>query len=90
MNGRIVVGLLSIVNKSFSDVDIVVQERLDTVEISFNVIFDKLPSTEIFNKITENVPKRDSLKIILVNDSDDLMTITSDCIDAAKYSEFVE
>lgn len=90
MNGRIVVGLFSIVNKVFSDVDIVVKERLDTVETCFNVIFDKLPSIETFNRIIENVPKRDSLKIILMNDSDDLMTITNDCIDTAKYSEFVE
>ena len=83
-------GLFSIVNKVFSDVDIVVKERLDTVETCFNVIFDKLPSIETFNRIIENVPKRDSLKIILMNDSDDLMTITNDCIDTAKYSEFVE
>ena len=90
MKGGIIVGFFSNINKVFSDTDIVVQERLDTVEACFNITLDKLPSIETFNKIVTNVPKRDSLKILLINDSDDLMTITNNCIDTAKYSEFVE
>ncbi len=82
-------GLFSIINEVFSDTKIDVKERLDTVETCFDIVFDKLPSVEIFNKIIENVPKRDSLKILLMNDSDDMITLTNDCVDTQKYSEFI-
>ena len=82
-------GLFSIINEVFSETEIDVKERLDTVETCFDIVFDKLPSVEIFNKIIENVPKRDSLKILLMNDSDDMITLTNDCVDTQKYSEFI-
>ena len=82
-------GLFSIINEVFSDTKIDVKERLDTVETCFDIVFDKLPFVEIFNKIIENVPKRDSLKILLMNDSDDMITLTNDCVDTQKYSEFI-
>lgn len=37
MKGGIIVGFFSNINKVFSDTDIVVQERLDTVEACFNI-----------------------------------------------------
>ena len=69
--------LLSEFSKVFQVDTLNVVERLSTVEASFSIVFQNLPSAEAIRSLCNCAPTRDSLKLILKNDSDDIVSITN-------------
>lgn len=60
--------LLSEFSKVFQVDTLNVVERLSTVEASFSIVFQNLPSAEAIRSLCNCAPTRDSLKLILKND----------------------
>jgi hypothetical protein len=71
------VNFFSEVKKLFQSFESDVVERLDTAEASFVITYNSLPTIEKFGEIISLVPARDSLRITLTNDSNDMVTFTN-------------
>ena len=74
----------------FQGIDINVTERLDTAEASFAITYNLLPTIETFDKIINLIPARDSVRITLINDSDDMVTFTNHQTEARDYSTLTD
>ncbi|GIP18998.1 hypothetical protein J40TS1_46400 [Paenibacillus montaniterrae] len=68
-----------------------VSERIKIVEGDFKVEYSNLPSFEELNSLLVNVPTRDTLKLFMKSDSEDIIRISSsDLFEQDKYDEFKE
>lgn len=74
------------IRRLFQNIDIVTSEQLDIAEASFAITYNVLPTIETFREILDLVPKRDTVTITLVNDSDDIVSFTNHQADNFDYS----
>lgn len=74
------------VRNLFQNLDIIIAERLDTVEASFSITYNILPTIEAFQEIFSLVPNRDAAIIALISDSNDMVTFTNQQTEAYDYS----
>jgi hypothetical protein len=77
----------------FPCADIKIAERLSTVESSFSVTNNMLSAVKditVIKDILKLVPNRDSIKLDLQNDSNDILCLNSLQTDEFNYSTFVE
>lgn len=82
--------LFSEIKRIFKCTNINISERLNTAEASFSIIFKDLPSKQNFNYICSLVPKRDTLKITLKNDSGEIIQISSKKTDDLDFSALID
>ena len=61
-------------------------ERLDTVEASFTIKFKELPNVETLHSLCNIVPERDNLKFKIINDSNDIVSITNNQNELSDFS----
>lgn len=78
------------IRRLFQSTDIVIVEQLDTAGASFSISFSALPPIENFRNILDLVPERDTAAIILMSDSDDIVTFTNHQTDAFDYSTLTD
>lgn len=78
------------IRRLFQNIDVVIAEQLDTVGASFAITYTVLPTIETLRSILDLVPKRDTVAITLVNDSDDIVTFTNHQIDVFDYSALTD
>ena len=75
--------LFSEIKRIFKCDDINISERLNTVEASFFIEFQKLPSIKELQYVFSIVPTRDILELTMKNDSDDIIQITNSQVENA-------
>lgn len=81
--------LLSEFSEVFRTATLNTAERLNTVEASFSIKFQTLPSAEVICSLCRSVPVRDSLKLILKNDSEDIVCITNQQVHMPDFSTLI-
>lgn len=67
----------SIVKEVFHQDNIIITERLDTVEASLTVPFSNFPDFSIFRSLCELIPDRDILTITLSNESENIIRVSN-------------
>lgn len=66
-----------------------IRERLNTVEGSFSVEFRTLPSVKDICSLCKIVPARDNLKLVLKNESEDMVFITNQQAQEPDFSNLI-
>jgi len=77
--------LLSEIKRVFQCEEIVISERMNTVETQFITTVQKLPEEERIQMLCDSIPERDNIKIILRNDSDRILVVTNKKSDDISY-----
>lgn len=70
--------------------DIAIAERLDTAEVSFAIPYSVLPTADVFQRILGLAPKRDTISLKLVTDSEDTLTFNNHQTEPISFSSFTD
>lgn len=82
--------LFSEIKRIFQCNEIEITERLNTVEVSFSIIYQLLPNTNELNYICSIIPKRDTFTLTLQTDSGDIIRFTNKQTDTFDFSKLTE
>lgn len=82
--------LFSEMKRIFKCDNINISERLNTVEASFCIEFQKLPSVDELQFIFSIVPTRDTLELTMKNDSGDIIQMTNRQVENFDISKLID
>lgn len=81
--------LFSVIRSAFQLDNISITERLNTVEASFTIAFQALPSIASIQSFCALVPVRDTLTLTFKNDSEDIVRIMNHQIKSPDFSTLI-